>query len=101
MIYDVVISSLARQALDEHLQFIAVEKGEPVNASRWLEKATKAVGTLAVFPNRCPIAPESKLSKHTVRMLLVDSCSFLYRVDKVHKIVRVTHFLHGGITRPE
>jgi len=101
MIYDVVISSEAKQALDDHIQFIAVEKDEPINASRWLKKALAAVDTLSVFPNRCPIAPESQYSKHTVRMLIVDTSSFLYRVDEANKTVRVTHFFHGGIGRPE
>ncbi len=101
MIYEVILSSEAKQALDDHIRYIAVEKLEPISAERWLKKALDAVETLTVFPNRCPIAPENKFSKHNVRMLIVDTSSFLYRVDDVNKTVRVTHFMHGGITRPE
>ena len=101
MIYDVILSSEAKQALDDHIRFIAVEKLEPINAQRWLKKALDAVDTLTVFPNRCPIAPENKFSKHTVRMLIVDKSSFLYRVDKDNRTVRVTHFFHSGMPRPE
>ena len=72
MIYDVILSSEAKQALDDHIRFIAVEKLEPINAQRWLKKALDAVDTLTAFPNRCPIAPENKSSKHTVCMLIVD-----------------------------
>jgi plasmid stabilization system protein ParE len=101
MIYDVILSSEAKQSLDDHIRYIAVEKQEPVNAERWLKKALRAVDTLSVFPNRCPIAAESKFSKHTIRMLIIDSCSFLYRVDEDSKTVRVTGFFHGGMARPE
>ncbi len=101
MTYDVILSSEAKQALDDHVHFIAVEKLEPVNATNWLKKALDAVDTLTVFPNRCPLAPENEFSQHTVRMLIVDTSSFLYRVDETTKTVRVTHFFHGGITRPE
>ena len=99
MIYDVIISSKAKQALDDHIQHIAIEKSEPINAARWLKKALDAVDTLTAFPNRCPIAPENRFSKHTVRMLIVDASSFLYRVDEEAKTVRVTHFFHSGIAR--
>ncbi len=101
MIYDVILSSETKQALDDHIRYIAIEKLEPLSAERWLKKAIEAVDTLTVFPNRCPIAPENKFSQHTVRMLIVDTSSFLYRVDEANKTVRVTHFMHGGITRPE
>ena len=101
MSYRVVLSSEAKQALDEHIHYIAVEKMKPVNAERWLRKALVAVDTLSMFPNRCPIAPENKFSKHTVRMLIVDTSSFLYRVDQANRVVRVTQFFHGGVNRPE
>ncbi len=101
MTYDVILSSEAKQALNDHIQYIAVNKCEPINAARWLKKALAAVETLELFPNRCPLAPEDKFSQHTVRMLIVDTSSFLYRVDEESKTVRVTQFFHGGITRPE
>ena len=69
MMYRVVLSSEAKQALDDHIHFIAIEKAEPSSAARWLKKALEAVDTLSMFPNRCPLAPENKFSKHTVRML--------------------------------
>ncbi len=101
MIYDVILSTKAKQSLDEHIRYIAVEKQEPINAERWLRKALKAVDSLSVFPNRCPIAAESKFSQHTIRMLIVDSCLFLYRVDEESRTVRVTAFFYGGMARPE
>ncbi len=99
--YDVILSSEAKQSLDDHMHYIAVEKQEPLSAERWLKKALKAVDTLSLFPNRCPIAAESKFSESTIRILIIDNCSFLYRVDEDTKTVRVTCFFHGGISRPE
>ena len=100
MIYDVILSSEAKQALDDHIYYVAFEKQEPINATRWLQKALKAVDTLSVFPSRCPIAPESNFSEYTIRMLIVDASSFLFRVDENIKTVLVTHFFQGGIARP-
>lgn len=99
--YRVVISPGAQEALDAHIKHIAIDKMEPLNAQRWLQKAYAAVDTLSMFPNRCPIAPESKFSKHTIRMLNIDKCSFLYRVDDDQDTVYVTGFLHGGVARPQ
>ena len=87
MIYEVIMSSEAKQELDDHIAFIAIEKQEPVNAANWLKKALAAVDTLSMFPTRFAVAPESKHSKHIVRMLIVDRCSFLYRVDENNKAV--------------
>ena len=52
MIYDVILSSETKQALDDHIRYIAIEKLEPLSAERWLKKAIEAVDTLTVFPNR-------------------------------------------------
>lgn len=98
--FRVTISPEALQALDEHIHFIAVEKSEPLNAERWLAKALNLVDTLSIFPNRCPLAPENQLSEHTLRVLIVDTSSFLYRVDDHDYTVYVTHFFHGGLSRP-
>lgn len=100
MTYRVVISAEARNALDDHIRYIAIEKQEPLNATRWLEKALDAVDALAIFPHRFPIAPESNYSDHTIRTPIVDRCSFLYRVDEDNQTVFVTRFFHGGYPRP-
>ncbi len=34
MMYDVILSSEAKQSLDDHIHYIAVEKQEPLNAER-------------------------------------------------------------------
>jgi len=99
MSYRVVMSAEAKNSLDNHIHFIAVEKQEPLSAERWLKKALKAIDTLTIFPHRFPIAPESKHSRHVIRMLIVDRCSFLYRVDEEKRLVLVTHFFHGGFPR--
>ncbi len=98
--YRVVISPAARQALEEHIDHIADNKLEPQSAQLWLQKALRAVESLAVFPNRFPIAPESRVSNDTIRMLIVDTSTFLYRLSEHDKAVYVTHFFHGGIPRP-
>lgn len=85
--YRVIISPDANRSLDDHIHYIAVERLEPRSAEQWLQKALASVDTLSMFPYRCPVAPESKVSRYTIRMLIVDSCAFLYRVDEDDKAV--------------
>lgn len=90
--YRVVISQSAMAALDEHVRYIAMEREAPQNAAKWLEKALRMVSTLKLFPQRCPLAPESASSNFEVRMLVVDTCVFTYRVDEANRVVRVRGF---------
>ncbi len=101
MTYHLVVSPQAYEALERFIDYIAVEKQSPLNAMRWLEKALAALQTLKRFPHRCPPAPENDLYEETIRMLIVDRCLFLYRVDEETATVRVLDFRHGSQQTPE
>jgi len=96
MKYRVIISSEALDAIDLHLDYIAVEQQVPLNAERWWRKALRAVESLNQFPHRCPHAPENDYRDYDIRMLIVDNCLFLYTIDEPSTTVRVLGFRHGS-----
>jgi len=99
--YHLIVSPAAFEALDSFVDYIAVDQQSPLNAERWLRKALSALRTLKTFPHRCPPAPENDQYKHTVRMLIVDRCLFVYRIDEEARAVRVLDFRHGSqLPRP-
>lgn len=95
MRYRLILSPEAFDELDHYIEYLAVDQTSPQSATMWLDKAFNALRTLTFFPNRCPPAPESRHSRHTIRMLIVDRGLFLYRVDEATKTVRVLRFRHG------
>jgi len=95
MTYRLIVSTEAFDALGAYVDYIAIENQSPLNAERWFLKAWAKLETLKNFPHRCPPAPENDQFDFTVRMLIVDSCLFIYRVDDLNKAVRVFGFRHG------
>lgn len=95
MAYRLIVSPEAYDELDRYVEYLTHDQASPQSAKLWMEKVLAALRTLASFPNRCPPAPESRYSQHTIRMLIVDRGLFLYRVDEAAKMVRVLRFRHG------
>ena len=83
-------------SLDGLIDYLAIDQQSTVIAERWLKKSWTALQTLKRFPQRCPPAPENNLYPYTVRMLVVDRCLFLFRVDDKTKTVRVLAFRHAS-----
>ena len=96
MNYRVIVAPEAYAALEAYIDYVAVEKQAPLNAARWLDKALAALKSLQTFPHRRPLAPENDHCRETIRMLIVDRCLFLYRVDDDARTVRVLDFRHGS-----
>ena len=72
----------------------------PGAASNWLKGARRAVRSLARYPERCPLAPESASFDEPIRQLLFGSGSrgiyrFLFTV--VEETVYVLHVRHGSM----
>ncbi|MGL4514000.1 MAG: type II toxin-antitoxin system RelE/ParE family toxin [Lacipirellulaceae bacterium] len=96
MNYRVVIADGALASVERFLDYIAIEQGMPLTASRWWEKALARVETLRTMPRRCPLAPENEWSKSELRMLIVDRCLFIFNVDDHDRVVDVVKFRHGA-----
>ena len=75
--------------------FLYIHDRAPLNAIRWLKGINKAIDSLADFPTRCGIAPESKYLGETLRHCLFKSHRIIFYVDEQAKIVRILYVLHG------
>lgn len=95
MKYRVIIADDALADARNCLSYIAVEEQMPETAQKWWIKALAAIDTLEFMPHRCSYAPENEVSKHTIRVLRVDNCLFLFRVVEENKTVRILRLRHG------
>lgn len=94
--YRVIITDEALEQARAHLRYIAEDRRLPLIAERWWEKALDLVSRLGTYPRRCPYAPENLLSRHELRMLVVDNCLFVFHVDEESDSVLVVRFRHGS-----
>ena len=95
MKYRVIIEPPARANIDEAYLWIA--ERNPGAAIKWFNGLEKAVQTLEDFPQRCPLAEESKVFDVEIRQLVYGKRIGAYRIlftiqeDAVH----VLHVRHG------
>jgi plasmid stabilization system protein ParE len=64
---------------------------------RWFIALRTAIGSLATFPSRCPLAPENQDSPVEVRQLLYGRRPHVYRILFAIEgdLVQVLHIRHG------
>jgi plasmid stabilization system protein ParE len=64
---------------------------------RWFLGLEKAIASLATFPGRCPLAPESEAFSFEIRHLLYGRRPHVYRVvfTVESETVYVLHIWHG------
>ena len=64
---------------------------------RWFLALQDAIASLAAFPERCPLAPESTVFPFEVRHLLYGSTPHVYRIlfTIEDRTVYVLHIRHG------
>lgn len=77
-------------------------------ADRWFYDIYDTIGSLEMFPERCPLAPESKFLNHEIREILHGRRQYKYRIlfTVTENEVHVLHVRHGarlalGETAPE
>ena len=73
----------------------------PEHADRWQAGLEEAIHSLAQFPTRCPLAPESDAFDVPVRQLLYGSYRILFTVvdaddDGTPDTARILHIRHGA-----
>ena len=93
--YRVILSDEALQGVEQYLDYIIEQTGLPNIAARWWEKAVEQIYSLDHMPHRCPLAPENETSRYELRMLIVDSCLFIYHVVEDEEKVNIVKFRHG------
>src|SRR3981081_420033 len=86
-----------------HLDYLhaRINAAASIVAARWYNGLEKAVYSLERFPHRCPVAPESKGTKRSLRHLLYGRKPNVYRViyeiDELRKMVHVLTIRQGAM----
>lgn len=67
-------------------------------ADRWFESIYDTIGSLEVFPERCPFAPESKSFQCEIRQILHGRHQYKYRIlfTVSEREVHVLHVRHSS-----
>lgn len=87
MKFRVNVSDEVERLIENQVQFIAIEKGEPQSAAIWASDVDGAMASLMHMPARCALAPENKLTSQTIRMLSVHNHVILFTIDeKAHEV---------------
>jgi plasmid stabilization system protein ParE len=94
--WDVIVEAPAQQDIaDAHRWLI---ERDPEAAHRWFNSIYETIGSLAIFPDRCPLAPESRFFNCEIREAFHGRRQNKYRIlftvaaGKVH----ILHVRHGA-----
>jgi len=102
MAYRVEIAKSAELQL-EALYLWVVDRA-PIQGAAWFNRLERAILSLDMNPERCPISPESFDSNHPVRVLNFGRSPHVYHVffnvDNSSKVVRIVHVRRGARQRP-
>jgi len=94
--WSVIVELPAQRDIAEAHLWLA--KREPDAAERWFNSIYDTIGSLEIFPERCPLAPESKTLRTEIREIFHGRRQHKYRIlflvteDEVH----VLHIRHGA-----
>jgi plasmid stabilization system protein ParE len=79
--------------------YALIEQGSPESASQWALGLMDAISSLATFPARCPLAPESRHFRREIRQLLYGKGRNAYRIlfTIADDVVSVLHIRHGAM----
>jgi len=88
--YRVEIKPTAENDLGNRYLQIADES--PDNALRWYLQTIEAIEKLAIFPERCRLAPENDEVQLDIRHLMIGDYRALYRING--DVVEVLHIRH-------
>ena len=92
MKYQVSFTEQAEAEADQAFQWISQDS--PASAVSWFNGLVDAIESLASFPERCPLAPESEEVQREIRQLLYGKFRILYFIHA--KGVFVLHIRHGA-----
>jgi len=95
--YNVDVLQLARDDIAEIYCYIALDN--PHAALRVTDEIFDKIDTLAEFPERCPMVPDSLLAKQGYRMLIIKNYIAFFKVFAAE--VLVYRVLHGKRDYPQ
>ena len=94
--WNVIVEHPAQRDIAEARLWL-VER-EPDAAERWFNSIYDTIGSLEIFPERCPLAPESKSLNAEIREIFHGRRQHKYRVlfTVTENEVHVLHVRHGA-----
>ena len=94
--YKLIIAPSAEDDLNEIVDYIAVEIGNPEAADSFLDEVEAAYDTLEVTPLAFPFCDNPVLRSSGYHQVRVKNYIMIYRVEEVESVVRILHFYHGS-----
>jgi plasmid stabilization system protein ParE len=96
MTFRVETTTIAEQEADTILAWLMSQHAGDAGI-RWFLALQDAIASLAEFPMRCPLAPESSAFPFEVRQLLYGHPPHVYRIlfTIEHETAYVLHIRHG------
>jgi plasmid stabilization system protein ParE len=98
-----LVEFAARAARDLEILYVEKNAAESHAATRWYNGLEQAVYALALYPYRCPVAPEARRAKRKLRHLLYGKKPHVYRViyevDEGLPVVWVLTIRHGALRK--
>ncbi|MCF7765078.1 MAG: type II toxin-antitoxin system RelE/ParE family toxin [Verrucomicrobia bacterium] len=96
MKHEVLITASAEADLEEAYCWLS-ERSEEA-AVKWYNGVLDAFLTLETFPDRCPLARESRTFRRKIRQLIHGKRRHTYRIlfDVSGQTVRILHVRHGA-----
>ena len=93
--WSVIVELPAQQDIAEAHRWLA--ERDPEAADRWFNRIYDTIGSLETFPERCPLAPESKFFNREIRETFHGRRPHKYRIlFTVAKNVHILHVRHGA-----
>jgi plasmid stabilization system protein ParE len=94
--WNVFVELPAQQDIAQARSWLA--EREPVAADHWFDSIYDTIGSLETFPERCPLAPESKSFNFEIREIFHGRRQHKYRIlfTVTENEVHVLHVRHGA-----
>jgi plasmid stabilization system protein ParE len=94
--WNVIVELPAQQDIAEAHRWLS--EREPDAADRWFDSIYDTIGSLELFPERCPLAPESKFLNAEIREVFHGRRQHKYRIlfTVSESEVHVLHVRHGA-----
>ncbi|MGO9201529.1 MAG: type II toxin-antitoxin system RelE/ParE family toxin [Limisphaerales bacterium] len=94
--WNIIIEVPAQQDIAEAHRWLA--ERDPGAADRWFDGIYDTIGSLEVFPERCPLAPESTFLSREIRETFHGRRQYKHRIlfTVVGNRVHVLHVRHGA-----
>ncbi len=94
--WTVIVEVPAQHDIEDAYLWIA--EGDSEAADRWFNSIYETIGSLELFPERCPLAPESRFFNREIREIFHGRRQHKYRIlfTAAEREVHILHVRHGA-----